>query len=665
MADFVEKGYWVVLPYSKVAHLPQLRVSPLGSVPQVNRRPRLIVDLTYSGVNDATVNLVPREAMQFGHALRRVLYKVRRANPKFGPVYLHKIDIADGFYRVWLQAEAALKLAVVLPSAEGQEPLLAIPLALPMGWVESPPAFCAVTETAADLANQKMHHRHAPHHRLEGLANTTPPDTDQEATPEPTATALPPSLLPPPTAAPMPRRGHRRPFATPVKGTDVYVDDFIGMAQGTEQQRAVVRRHIMHAIDQVLSPRAPSGPIARQEAMSEKKMRQGDAAWETRKTILGWIVDTVAETLELPPHRLLRAQALFNDLKNRRRVAESRWHKVLGELRSMVLAIPGGSGLFSILQTGFRHSEKNRIRLDQPMRDQLEDFDGLLQSLAARPTRIAELVPDEPWCLGASDASGDGMGGVWLSDGEVGPILWRERFPTTVTNDLVSSKNRGGTITNSDLELSGVLAHTDVLVQAHDVRERTVAILSDNMSAVSWSRKGSVTTRAPAAYLLRLASLHQRHHRYLAVHDHIKGTANAMADDCSRMWEKSDTALLAHFEQVYPQSQAWRIARLRPEMRSAVISALRRKRAEPHSFLNEPTHTPPPGNCGAATAKTWGTTHSSATSPTPFPIFKSSPNGTGQDSCPKAATLSDLGQWKTPFVPSARRWPCWGPRTVA
>jgi hypothetical protein len=33
MIDFCEQGYWMVLPYDAVAHLPLLRISPLGVVP--------------------------------------------------------------------------------------------------------------------------------------------------------------------------------------------------------------------------------------------------------------------------------------------------------------------------------------------------------------------------------------------------------------------------------------------------------------------------------------------------------------------------------------------------------------------------------------------------------------------------------------------------------
>jgi hypothetical protein len=119
--------------------------------------------------------LAPHDAMQFGRALERLLFCIRHANPCYGPVYLNKIDISDGFYRVALAASSAPKLAVVLPTRPDEPTLLAIPLSLPMGWIESPPAFCSVTETVADITNARLPRRYAPPHRLEKFADTPPP----------------------------------------------------------------------------------------------------------------------------------------------------------------------------------------------------------------------------------------------------------------------------------------------------------------------------------------------------------------------------------------------------------------------------------------------------------------------------------------------------------
>ena len=156
MADMVEKSQWTVLPLSEARKLKGLRLSPLGVVPQANRRPRTIVDYSFNGVNADTQPIVAKDAMQFGRALERIVRKIVLADPKYGPVNMLKIDIADGFYRVGLSTDDIPKLGVVFPSEDGAEQLVALPLTLPMGWTNSPPIFCAATETVADLANQRI-----------------------------------------------------------------------------------------------------------------------------------------------------------------------------------------------------------------------------------------------------------------------------------------------------------------------------------------------------------------------------------------------------------------------------------------------------------------------------------------------------------------------------
>jgi hypothetical protein len=152
----IRKGQWTLLPARLVLNEVQLRLSPLGVVPQRDRRPRTISDYSFFGVNHETLALSPAECMQFGKALLRVLRHLKSANPHLGPVYLSKIDIADGFYRIWVRASDVTKLGVLFPSTDGEEYLIGFPLALPMGWTESPKIFTAATETVADLTNHSL-----------------------------------------------------------------------------------------------------------------------------------------------------------------------------------------------------------------------------------------------------------------------------------------------------------------------------------------------------------------------------------------------------------------------------------------------------------------------------------------------------------------------------
>jgi hypothetical protein len=147
----------MVLPYrllQKHKHLiSNLRISPMGVVPQRARWPRIIVDYSFQGLNNETIKMAPREAMQFSKALERILQATVDANPKHGPVQLIKVDLGDGFYRIWLNIHAIPKLAVAIPTLYSEERLPALRLVLPMGWTELPPYFCTPTERVTDITD--------------------------------------------------------------------------------------------------------------------------------------------------------------------------------------------------------------------------------------------------------------------------------------------------------------------------------------------------------------------------------------------------------------------------------------------------------------------------------------------------------------------------------
>jgi hypothetical protein len=242
--------------------------------------------------------------MQFGRALHRVLQQVSDADPRLGPVHLSKIDIADGFYRIGINANDIPKLGIMFPGNDGEQ-LVGFPLVLPMGWMQLPPLFTAATETVADLANHKLQDqsRCGPH-RLDVVGESPPPPI-----PLPVMVAAGPEPRPlPPRPQP---RGRPSP---PVKGWDVYVDDFIGMVQGNAHHRQHVKRILFHSLDQVFRPLESADNPNRQEPASIKNMLKGDATWSTRKTSLGWTVDTVRMTVELPQHRIDRLFELLDSI---------------------------------------------------------------------------------------------------------------------------------------------------------------------------------------------------------------------------------------------------------------------------------------------------------------------------------------------------------------
>jgi len=228
----------------------------------------------------------------------------------------------------------------------------------------------------------------------------------------------------------------------------------------------------------------------------------------------------------------------------------------------MVLVVPGGQGLFSLVQEAFHHKfdNGNRLRLTNQIHDVFRDWKWLANNISSRPTRIAELAPtNPPHISGACDAALTGMGGFFLAptQGKTKACVWRAPFPPHIQSKLVTYTNIPGTITNSDSELAGTLAHNDIICQSLDARENVVHTFSDNTPAVCWCRKLSTTATGPVAHLLRLQVIHQRHHQCLAMFDHIAGTNNLLADICSRAWHLTDDQLLTLFNSRYPQDAPW------------------------------------------------------------------------------------------------------------
>jgi hypothetical protein len=323
---------------------------------------------------------------------------------------------------------------------------------------------------------------------LEKLANTRP-------IPDPTDANFLESTMPPVL----------RPYTKPVDHHDIYMDDYISQIQGRLSSIAQSQRRLLYSIDDVFRPLDSEDSAERTDIPSRKKMLKGDAYPTTQKSILGWIIDTVRGTLELPPHRVTKVEEIFAYLHGRTRVSIKRWHQILGELRSLAIGIPGCRGLFGALQHGLRHTDKQRINLNKDIRNALHDFKWLADDLSSRPTSIAELVPDHPIAIGPHDASGFAMGGCWLpavNGSTITRILWCCRFPPEVTATLITDANPQGTITNSDLELAGQIAQLDVFAQNFQCAGRTIVPLGDNIPSVSWSHKGSITTLGPTGYLL-------------------------------------------------------------------------------------------------------------------------------------------------------------------
>ena len=87
----------------------------------------------------------------------------------------------------------------------------------------------------------------------------------------------------------------------------------------------------------------------------------------------------------------------------------------------------------------------------------IKDMRTILRKSTTRPTRCKELVAGWPDYVGICDASSFGARGVIL--GKLlacRPTLFQLQWPLDITESVISEKNKGGTLTNSYLEMAGL-----------------------------------------------------------------------------------------------------------------------------------------------------------------------------------------------------------------
>ena len=116
-----------------------LKLTPHGCVPSVNENSK---------------ETDPGDAMgQIGHVLLRLIHAFAEA-PDGANIFQAKWDIKDGLWRLDCKEGEEWDFCYVLLHKPGIPIILVVPTSLQMGWIESPPYFCAVPETGRDVAEQ-------------------------------------------------------------------------------------------------------------------------------------------------------------------------------------------------------------------------------------------------------------------------------------------------------------------------------------------------------------------------------------------------------------------------------------------------------------------------------------------------------------------------------
>jgi hypothetical protein len=143
---------------------PELKISTIAMIPHKSRKYCTILDLSLSlclkdearilSVNEALVKSAPKGSIdRIGHSLSQIIHAMASIDDD-AKVFMAKWDIKDGFWHMDCAAGEEWNFAYVLPEVGKKSTKLVIPKSLQMGWIETPPYFCAASETARGVVEQ-------------------------------------------------------------------------------------------------------------------------------------------------------------------------------------------------------------------------------------------------------------------------------------------------------------------------------------------------------------------------------------------------------------------------------------------------------------------------------------------------------------------------------
>ena len=596
---------------------PELKISPIAMIEHKSKPFRAILDLSFPitlsdksvhpSVNEATVKTAPQRAIdQLGQALQRIIYAFATTDPK-AKIFMAKWDIKDGFWRLDCADGEEWNFCYVLPNLDKAAPIeLVVPTSLQMGWIESPPYFCAASETARDIATQYAETKlgSLPNHKFLPLTQL---HQDFQTLPNTTASKEIKYIM------------------------EVYMDDYITAAIATEQHHLNhLANATMYGIHDVFPPDINDAT----DPISEHKLHK-DGAWALVKDILGLTFDGDEKTVWLDDDK---RQALLTLLHSWIRASRDANHgipfeefrSVIYKIRHAFVTIPAGKGLLSPFYRILAKQPKFVfLHRNKHVANALRECKIFLQQSISAPTKCSNLITAWPDYVGIKDASKQGVGGIIIGERkEVPPTVFRLRWPEDIRNDIISKTNPNGTITNSDLEMAGLLLLWVVMeAVCPSLNGAHVALFSDNSPTVHWVERLASRHSVIAMQLIRALALRLQLNKTSPLTPlHIAGIQNAMTDIPSRSFGSvpkwhcpTDSHLLTMFNSMFPLplQASWNVFQISSAISTRVISILRTKDFSLDEWRRLPKIGTNIGTVGAPMSNLWDWTLTYRTSRSP------------------------------------------------
>jgi hypothetical protein len=324
------------------------------------------------------------------------------------------------------------------------------------------------------------------------------------------------------------------------------------------------------------------------------------------------------------------------------------------------------SSALSICSLHFKHRCKalQNFRITSILRHSLAQWADLASTLNATPAPIRNIIPTAPTALGASDASGEGIGGFWfptqLLPDTAAPLVWRHQFDSTIADQLTTTTNPMGQLSINDLELTALIQAYTLASHHYPSQTRgTLLCTTDNATAHAWVKKGSTTTHKAPAFLLQLLATLTRGTACTLDSTFTAGVTNTLADFCSRSFHLDDTTFLATVNQCWPLQTSWQLAHPTKSMQSQWTSALFKRTAKPELAWVAPLPMIPRGKYGQNSVLRLTKMSSCPTMRIPYPSCNSLLGDTESAPFLPQALQSTAERWKAPYAPLGRRLLHW------
>jgi hypothetical protein len=243
---------------------------------------------------------------------------------------------------------------------------------------------------------------------------------------------------------------------------EVYVDDFMSLVI------PISKSQLLHTAAAVMTGIHDVFPANDEDdgddPISEKKLKKFEGQYSTIKTLLGFDFDGVNKTMWLETAKREKLLTILRGwIRTGHRGAAGipfkEFESTIAKIRHAFTCIPMGNSLLSAcnrilrVKPPFIYLNRNKRLLTS-----LEGCRTLLRESTKDPTRCRQLIQGWPDYIGFVDASGHGAGGVIIGEQSAcTPTVFRWQWPPDIAHDIKTADNPGGRISNSDLEMAGLV----------------------------------------------------------------------------------------------------------------------------------------------------------------------------------------------------------------